>query len=116
MRILVCGDRNWSDFNIIKRELSKYPNGTIIIEGDCRGADNIGEYIAKQLGFEVIKFPANWEKYGKSAGPIRNRQMLIEGKPDLILAFHSNIQNSRGTKNMIETANKSGIKIILIDK
>lgn len=46
--------------------------------------------------------------------PIRNKQMLDEGKPDLVLAFHTDIENSKGTKNMIYQAKKRGIKVILI--
>ena len=81
--------------------------------------------IAKTLGMTLISskendnynnpgFPADWKKYGRAAGPIRNKQMLNEGKPDLVLAFHTNIENSKGTKSMIQIAKKSEIKIILI--
>jgi len=126
MRILCCGDRNWSSYEIIRRELEKFPKDTEIIQGCANGADKMSANIAKSLGLKLISskdnndiinnpgFPADWNKYGRAAGPIRNKQMLDEGKPDLVLAFHSNIENSRGTKNMIEQAKKRGIVIILI--
>ena len=114
MRVLCCGDRNWSSYKIIRRELEKLRSDTIIIEGCANGADSISGDIASEIGYRLLEFPADWNKYGRAAGPIRNKQMLDEGKPDLVLAFHSNIENSRGTKNMIEQAKKRGIVIILI--
>ena len=114
MRVLCCGDRNWTSYEIIRRELEKFDDNTVIIEGCANGADSISAYIARQLGYRVLEFPAYWKKYGKAAGPIRNTQMLDEGKPDLVLAFHTNIENSKGTKNMIEQSKKRGIKVVLI--
>jgi len=126
MRVLCCGDRNWSSFNIIRRELEKLPKDTEIIQGCANGADTMSAKIAKVLGLKLVSskdnntvinkhgFPANWNKYGKAAGPIRNKQMLDEGKPDIVLAFHTNIEKSKGTKNMIEQAKKRGIKVLLI--
>jgi hypothetical protein len=58
-------------------------------------------------------FSANWEKHGLAAGPIRNRQMLTEGKPDLVIAFHENIEKSKGTKNMLELAKQAGVATYL---
>jgi len=68
-------------------------------------------YVAKKYGLEVIWFPADWEKYGRAAGPIRNKQMIMEGKPDLVVAFHNNISKSRGTKNMVTQARRHGIRV-----
>jgi hypothetical protein len=62
----------------------------------------------------VYSFPADWETYGKAAGPIRNTQMLTEGNPDMVAAFHNDISKSKGTKNMIVQAKKAGIKVILL--
>uniref|UniRef100_A0A6M3LBB5 DUF2493 domain-containing protein n=1 Tax=viral metagenome TaxID=1070528 RepID=A0A6M3LBB5_9ZZZZ len=99
-----------------------------LIEGEATGADSIARDEAKKLGFTVLPFPAKWEEYKqkypvkefgmkwKSAGTDRNTQMLVEGKPDLVVAFHSNIGTSKGTKNMINQAKKAGIKVILIEE
>ncbi len=126
MRVLCCGDRNYSSYEIIRRELEKLPKDTEIIQGCANGADTMSAKISKVLGLKLISskdnadvinkpgFPANWDKYGKAAGAIRNKQMLDEGKPDLVLAFHTNIEKSRGTKNVIEQAKKRGIKVLLI--
>jgi hypothetical protein len=55
-------------------------------------------------------FPADWEKYGKAAGPIRNQQILVEGKPDLVVAF----QGGRGTANMVSRAQQAGVPVVEI--
>lgn len=109
MRVLVCGDRDWTDIGMIANELSKYPLGTVIIEGEARGADKIARAVAEELGFEVAKFPADWAKHHKAAGPIRNQQMLDEGKPDLVLAFHDNLMSSKGTLDMVKRARKASV-------
>lgn len=63
----------------------------------------------RQLGLNTRRYPANWQRYGRAAGPVRNQQMLDEGKPDLILAFHQDIVNSKGTADMIRRANRAGV-------
>ncbi len=73
-----------------------------MIESEAWGADTCARIAAEELNITVEKYPAEWNKYGQSAGSIRNKQMLTEGNPDLVLAFHANIESSKGTKNMIE--------------
>lgn len=65
--------------------------------------------LGKQLGIRVQKFPADWDRYGKAAGGIRNSQMLIEGKPDLVVAF----PGGNGTRDMVLKARKAGIRTII---
>ncbi|KKN05312.1 hypothetical protein LCGC14_1088550 [marine sediment metagenome] len=112
MRILVCGSRIWKDREGIKVNLASYAaHDPVVIHGGARGADTIAGEVAKELGFEVEVFPADWNKHGKTAGFIRNQQMLDEGKPDRLLAFHLN--NSRGTQDMIDRAQKAGLLTIV---
>lgn len=113
MKLLVCGDRNWSDENKIFYTLVLYPKDTILIHGDARGADKIAGKIGEVLGFTIKTFPANWSKYGRAAGPIRNMQML-DTKPNLVIAFHSDIQNSKGTLHCITNSKKRNIPVQLI--
>lgn len=108
MRVLVCGDRHWADKDKIREVLSSVPNLEAVIEGEAKGADTLAREVAEELGVPVLPFPANWVRYGRAAGPIRNRQML-GGKPDLVIAFHNNIGESRGTKNMLGLAKDAGI-------
>jgi len=87
-----------------------------LIHGDAIGADRLSEEVLKGYfkgGFVVERYPADWEKYGKEAGPIRNKQMLDEGKPDMVIAFR--LQNSRGTQNMIDQATKAGISVKIVN-
>lgn len=100
MRLLVCGDRNWTDKEIIRAALQKY-DPEVVIEGEAPGADLLAREVALELGIDVVAFPANWTKYGKAAGPIRNGRMLKEGRPDFVLALHNDLRRSRGTIDMI---------------
>ncbi len=111
MRVLVTGDREWDDAWKIKERLEKLDSDTVIIHGDCRGVDRIAGEVAEQIGFEVIAYPADWKRYGKAAGPIRNKEMLDKGHPDLVIAFHPNMNQSKGTKNMFTVAKRRGIAV-----
>lgn len=112
-KVLVCGDRNWNNTELVRQELEKCPKGTIVIEGECRGADIVARDIAMDLGFSVKGFPADWSGLGKKAGPIRNKKMLEES-PDLVLAFHNDLESSKGTKHMVGLARKAGKKVVVI--
>ena len=114
MRVLVCGDRNWLNKDLVKKKLEELTDVEVVIEGEARGADTCGRIVAQELGIPVLKFPADWKQHGLAAGPIRNNQMLKEGQPDLVLAFHNNIEESKGTKHMIKISLKKGIKVILV--
>ena len=117
-RVLVCGDRNWTDPIIIMNELVKVMGNQgieVVIEGEANGADTLGRQAAERLGLTVLKFPADWRKHGRSAGPIRNQQMLKEGRPTLVLAFHPFLKNSKGTKHMVDIAMKAGIPVKIFD-
>jgi hypothetical protein len=114
-RILVCGDRNWSDVERIRTVLNEFPTDSIIIHGGCRGADTIAGNVATALKMGVVVFHAEWNKHGLAAGPLRNTKMLDEGNPDIVIAFHPNISTSKGTKNMITQAKSRGIEVILYE-
>lgn len=114
MIVVICGSRNWNNFKVIEDFIITLPTGTIIVEGDCRGADKISGYLGRQHGYHVIAVSAKWEKYGNAAGPIRNQQMLSTYKPELVVAFHNDIEHSKGTKDMVERAKKVGIEVKII--
>ncbi len=116
--ILVCGDRRWKDRDLIKvvlESLREEYSQIRIIHGNCEGADKIAGKIGKELGYQVRKFRADWDRYGDAAGPIRNREMITSQKISLVLAFHGDISKSRGTKNMINQSLKAKLPILLID-
>lgn len=112
MKVLVCGSRHFNDFGLLENVL-KDLDITVLIEGEARGADLLARRYAEGRGIPVNAFPALWDKHGKAAGPIRNTQMLAEGKPDLVVAFRG--PNSRGTKHMIEISQKAGVPVKVID-
>lgn len=139
MRVLVCGDRNWSDTGLIWSVLDGiWENHTVayltttladltIIHGAARGADSEAGRWARGSPLhptaranddypcvKELAYPADWEEYGRAAGIFRNRQMLTEGKPDIVYAFHDDIVNSKGTKDMINVAWAARIPVILI--
>ena len=128
--VLVCGDRNWKDQDRIYGELFFFHHKEQpidrIISGGAKGVDSMTKEVAKMLDIPFKEYPAEWEEYKakypakefgnkwKSAGNDRNQQMLDEGNPDIILAFHSDIANSKGTWDMIKRANEIGIEVRLI--
>jgi hypothetical protein len=118
LKILVCGDREWKDEDIIYEWLESF-NESIdwleitLIHGAARGADSIADKIARSFAWHVKPYPADWETLGKKAGPMRNREMLKE-KPDIVLAFHTDLKNSKGTKDMVLLSVKEGIETHLI--
>ena len=113
MRILVCGSREWTDGGWILQVLAQHGKDTVVIEGAARGADRLAGLAADQLGFAKEVYPADWTKHGKRAGYLRNTQMLVEGKPDLVYAFHSNIATSKGTAMMVRIAAEAGVKVVV---
>jgi len=112
MRVLVCGSRHFNDKELMEDVLKQW-NISCVVEGEARGADTLAREYAERHGLDVLPFPALWDKHGRAAGPIRNHQMLTEGRPDLVVAFLA--PNSRGTKHMIEIAQKAGVEVRIID-
>jgi hypothetical protein len=110
MRILVCGGRDYPNreklFVILDVWHHSYPD-LVIIQGAARGADSFAGQWAKYRGVPQEIFPADWDKHGKSAGFKRNRQMLEEGRPNLVLAF----AGGRGTAMMVDIAEKAGVSV-----
>jgi len=113
MKVLICGGRNWMDLSSVVYVLAAFEKeNPIIIHGDCRGADRIAGDIAKRLDYEVRVYPAEWDKYGRGAGFIRNQQMLDVENPDMVIVFHNDLENSKGSKDMMRRAEKEGIIIL----
>jgi len=76
-----------------------------IVSGTARGADEMGERFAKEKGYALKQFPADWDTFGKSAGYRRNSQMADYA--DACVVFWDG--KSRGTKHMIDLAEKTGL-------
>lgn len=121
MRILVSGDRDWDDPGVIDAVLTGYfvlsitrfDEKFVVIEGGARGADEIAQNWRKYHdGVTHITVDAEWDLHGKAAGPIRNRVMVDEHYPDVVLAFHDDLEGtSRGTKDCVAYAKEQGIPV-----
>ena len=115
MRVLVCGGRDYNDADKMARILDDMHAVTpfdSLIYGMARGADDLAKMWATARGIKRLGFPANWEGHGRSAGPIRNKEMIDRGKPDLVIAF----PGGRGTQNMIKQARTANVSVCCIDK
>jgi len=115
MKVLVCGGRDFKNAEFLYKTLEnlhKKNKFTLIIEGNAQGADRLAGCWAEHMNLRNRKFLADWDKYGRTAGHIRNRRMLDEGKPDLVVAF----PGGSGTANMIELAWDAGIPIVKLDE
>lgn len=115
-RIVIAGGREFSDYSYLKKMAAetieeKYKNENIvIISGGARGADFLGERFARESGFPVKVFPADWNKYGKLAGPMRNAEMAKYASESKGVLFAFWDGKSSGTKSMINQAQKYGLE------
>jgi hypothetical protein len=112
MRVLVCGGRNYANWGRVRNTLDLLHrtrrNITCIIHGGAHGADTLADDWADIRDIKSFTYPADWKSHGRAAGPIRNRRMIEEGKPDLVIAF----PGGRGTANMVRQAKEAGIEVI----
>lgn len=117
MKILISGDRDWTDALPIDVIINGFltlgrRNGEplVVIHGAARGADSLADTWKVIAGVTMCPFPADWKTYGRSAGPIRNRQMLDEA-PDLVIAFHDDLAQSKGTRDCVAEARRRQIPV-----
>ena len=114
MRVLVCGGRDFKDrallYATLDRLNAEHPI-TTLINGQAPGADSMADKWAELKGIWRYPFPADWDRHGRAAGPIRNAQMLKEGRPDLVVAFAGN----SGTQDMIDKARAAGVKLLIVE-
>jgi hypothetical protein len=117
MRVLICGDRHWGDefpIRLILEGLDKLYGDVVLIEGEAKGADSLARDYARDHAIRVEAFPADWATHGRAAGPIRNKQMLDMGKPEIVFALHDDLTQSKGTRNMVKQALDRGIETYVI--
>ena len=112
-RVLVCGGRDYQNKTRLFAELDALRE-TIeiaqIIEGEAPGADTLARKYGEARGIPVRKFPADWQRYGRSAGHKRNAQMLKQGRPHLVVAF----PGGPGTAGMIRLARNAGVPVKIL--
>ena len=115
--LLIAGSRNFEDREIFDRVTEEIIDGdhqfTVIVEGGASGADTMAREYAQEHDMRHIEFKAEWKKYGRAAGPKRNDEMIafIKEKNGMALYFWD--EESRGTKQCIDSARRKGIDIVI---
>ena len=115
-RVIIAGCRDFNDYGLLSQKCDHMlsekvkTHKVIIMSGHATGADALGEKYAKERGFILETYPAEWGKYGKQAGPKRNLRMAEVS--NALIAFWDG--KSRGTKNMIDLANMKGIPVKVV--
>jgi len=113
MKVIIAGGRFFNDYDLLCRKADKIlsrQSEIEIVSGAARGADKLGERYALERGYPVKRFPADWGTYGKRAGYIRNEEMGEYA--DALIAFWDG--RSRGTKHMIDIAEKQDLLLRVI--
>lgn len=113
MRVIVAGAVAWADAGAIRRELAKRPTGTVVIHGDCPGADALAGEVARELGLLVEPMAKNATdrvRYRKAAWKGLNERMLLSGA-DLVLVFHPAFDASNGSKHLAELAERAAVEV-----
>lgn len=110
MRVLVCGGRDFNDMAMATQALDAIHAQrpiTCIIYGAAPGADTLGKLWAQARGIATDPYPADWNKDGRAAGPIRNRRMLHASHPEYVVAF----PGGKGTADMVSIATAAGLPV-----
>ena len=110
MRTIIAGSRTINDFDAVLKVVND-SGFTIseVVSGEARGVDQLGERYANAQRLPCVKFPANWDKYAKGAGFIRNAAMADYA--EALIALWDG--KSKGTANMIDVAKKKGLKVFI---
>lgn len=114
-KVIVAGGRTMNNYELLCRKLdailvNKVAQGIQIVSGTANGADKLGERYARDRGYGIEQFPANWDAFGKRAGYLRNSQMADYA--DALIAFWDG--ESKGTKHMIDLAESKGLKVAVV--
>jgi hypothetical protein len=114
MRVLVTGGRSFSNRSLLFATLDRLHADhafTTLIHGGASGADRLAGEWAVSRGIPVEVYPADWQKYGRAAGPIRNQRMIAE-RPAMVVAF----PGGRGTADMVRRVRQAGVELIVVEQ
>lgn len=116
-KVIIAGSRGFSNYKLLKETCDKLlkekkkTHNVVVISGNAKGADSLGEKYSNDEDLDLEIFPADWKKFGKSAGFRRNEQMAEFA--DALIAFWDG--KSRGTKHMIDTATEKGMNVKVVN-
>ena len=112
--VIIAGGRDFNDYELLKKKCDYYlqfvEDNICIISGAARGADTLGEKYAKERGYKIDSHPADWDKYGKKAGYIRNKEMVDIASA--AICFWDG--QSKGTKHTIDLCKEKNIPIKIV--
>lgn len=119
MKILITGSRRLEDFDYVKSVIDTLDHlcqgqQVTLIHGAAKGADSLAAEAAEAYGWKIKPYYAEWKKYGKAAGPIRNSKMLSEENPDIVLAFWDGSTSHSGTFDMMTRANANQSCVLFV--
>ncbi len=104
MKIAIVGSRDYPDRARVEALVQDLPDDVVVVTGGAVGVDRWAESVARSRGLEVEVILPDWQRYGRAAGPIRNKA-IVEAA-DRVVAFWDG--RSRGTRSTIELARKAG--------
>ena len=115
IKLIIAGGREFNDYESLSSKARLILKGfkrseMMIISGTARGADRLGEAFANQYNLQLMRMPADWQRYGRRAGYVRNEEMAVQGSA--LLACWDG--RSRGTKHMIDLATRHGLDIHIL--
>lgn len=124
LRVIIAGSRDFNDYDLLKKSAidifnkkTMLPDLSRIVSGGARGADTLGERFANEMGLEITHFIPDWDGLGKRAGYVRNAEMakfaVQDDNDGMLIAFWDGA--SKGTKHMIDLANKYGLEAHVVN-
>ena len=115
-KVIIAGGRDFVDYNLLREKVNnilidkRLTHKIVIVSGCARGADTLGMRYASENILDVDEYPADWDKYGKKAGYMRNVEMAENA--DALIAFWDG--KSKGTRHMIDIATERNLPIRVI--
>ena len=124
LRVIIAGSRDFNNYDLLKKSAidiinkkTMLPDLSRIVSGGARGADTLGERFANEMGLEITRFIPDWDGLGKRAGYVRNAEMakfaVQDDNDGMLIAFWNG--KSKGTKHMIDLANKYGLEVHVVN-
>jgi hypothetical protein len=117
MRVIVGGAVTWADAEAVRRELAPLPPGTVVIHGDCPGADHLAGEVARSLGLAVerwVKAADDERAHGRLLSWMGLNERMLAGGAELVLVFHAELSSpdsARGSKHLMALATAAGVEV-----
>lgn len=112
MRTIIAGSRDLTDVKLVESHINSCPwiaEISSVLDGGATGVDAIGKQWALNYSIPVVSFPADWTKYGKKAGSIRNAQMAMNA--DALICIH---RGTPGSRDMLKKAAQAKLRVFSV--